>query len=108
MVTRLDTSDIPRTEWKQERPDWCKYQDCQFKRRVQDAFCCGDLPEPAPHNGDFNDYRICFCGSEKYRLDGFSGETYQVNDTDLEYLRWIFDALDGKKTSWISRIKDNE
>ena len=29
---------------------------------------------------------------------------YLVNNTDLEYMRWIFDALDGKTTSWISRI----
>ena len=91
-------------EWKQERPNWCPFADCGFRRRVQDAFCCGSLPEPAPHNADFNHYRICFCGSETYQTDGFSGEHYQVNDTDLEYLRWIFDALDGKTSSWISRI----
>ncbi len=99
----VDASDIPQTIWKQERPKWCSFNDCGFKRRVQDAFCCGVLPEPAPHNGDFNDYRICLCGSEKHQVDGFNGEHYQVNDTDLEYLRWIFDGLDGKKTSWISK-----
>jgi hypothetical protein len=27
----------------------------------------------------------------------------QVMGADLEYFRWIFDALDGKKTSWLSR-----
>ncbi len=91
-------------EWKQERPSWCPFTNCKFKRRVQDAFCCGDLPEPVPHNADFNHYRICFCGAEKYQEDGFSGEYYQVNNTDLGYLRWIFDALDGKKTSWLSQI----
>lgn len=85
-------------EWKQERPSWCPYSDCIFKRRVQDAFCGGNLPEPSPHNGDFNHYRICFSGFE----DGL-GEEYQVNNTDLEYLRWVFDALDGKKTSWLSK-----
>ncbi len=26
-----------------------------------------------------------------------------VNDTDLGYLRWILDALDGKETSWLSK-----
>lgn len=90
-------------EWKQERPSWCPYKDCIFKRRVQDAFCGGALPEPISHNADYNDYRICFCGSEIYQSEGFTGEHYQVNDTDLDYLRWIFDALDGKKTSWLSK-----
>lgn len=42
-------------------------------------------------------------------LTGYAGtaakgpDSYMVNDTDLEWLRWIFDALDGKETSWLSR-----
>ncbi len=87
------------TEWKQERPMWCHHSDCIFKRRCQDAFCCGELPKPDPHHDDFNYYRICVSGFE----DGI-GQDYLVNNTDLEYMRWIFDALDGKTTSWISRI----
>ncbi len=94
------------TEWKQERPEWCPFKDCKFKRRVQDAFCGGNLPKPEPHNADFNIYRICFCGSEDYRVKGFEGEFYLVNDTDLGYIRWILDALDGKKTSWLSKIEN--
>jgi len=27
----------------------------------------------------------------------------QVNATDLEWFRWVFDALDGKITSWLSK-----
>ena len=86
-------------EWKQERPNWCHYSDCGFRRRVQDAFCCGELPKPDPHHDDFNYYRICING-----IDGEIREDYLVNPADLEYMRWIFDALDGKSTSWISRI----
>lgn len=87
-------------EWKQERPTWCRYADCMFKRRSQDALCCGDLSEPDPHENDFNYYRICVNIPD----DG-TGCDYLVNNTDIEYLRWILDALDGKTTSWISRIK---
>ena len=29
-----------------------------------------------------------------------------VNKTDLDWFRWIFDALDGKKTSWLSMRKE--
>lgn len=86
-------------EWKQERPDWCPHPTCLFKRRVQDAMCCGDLPEPAPHDGDENIYRICLNGA----ADNGGVFDLQVNDTDLGYFRWIFDALDGKATSWLSR-----
>ena len=84
-------------EWKQERPVWCRYKDCIFKRRCQDAFCGGELPKPAPHYEDFNYYRVCL------NVEG-AGCDYLVNPTDLEFMRWIFDALDGKNTSWISRI----
>ena len=86
-------------EWKQERPNWCPHNDCLFKRRCQDAFCCGELPIPEPHQDDFNYYRICVSGFG----DGI-GQDYLVNNTDINYLRWILDALDGQKTSWISRI----
>ncbi len=85
-------------EWKQERPSWCPHISCQFKRRVQDAFCCGKLYEPQPHGADWNDARICFNCHD----DG-SIQNYMVNKTDVGYLRWILDALDGKKTSWLSK-----
>ena len=86
-------------EWKQERPSWCHHNDCLFKRRCQDALCCGELPAADSHDGDFNYYRICVNVAEDRK-----GCDYLVNNTDLEYLRWILDALDGKNTSWISRI----
>lgn len=84
--------------WRQERPTWCPHISCWFRRRVQDAFCCGKLYEPVAHGADSNDYRICFnC------MDDGSLQDYMVNNSDLDYLRWILDALDGKSTSWLSR-----
>ena len=85
------------SEWKQERPEWCPYPDsCTFLRRTQDAFCGGELPEPVDHDGVDNTHRLCI-------HDETGTADYQVNPTDLDGLRWIFDALDGKKTSWLSR-----
>ncbi len=85
----------PPQGWKQERPTWCPHQDCVFSRRSQDALCGGRLPKPEPHDGDENTHRLCIKAGEVFDL--------QVNKTDLGYFRWIFDALDGKKTSWLSR-----
>ena len=87
---------ISVTEWKQERPPWCPHQTCLFRRRAQDAICCGELPEPAEHEGDLNTHRICL--SQAGRTDD-----YEVNKVDLEWARWIFDAIDGKETSWLSK-----
>ena len=84
--------------WKQERPTWCPHTDCEFQRRVQDAICGGKLPTSEPHHGDHNTHRFC-------QRDGDDGRVYdwQVNATDLDGFRWIFDGLDGKVTSWRSR-----
>jgi len=88
-------------EWKQERPSWCPFPSCIQKRRVMDAICGGELPKPEPHEGDFNTHRICFNGADS------SGGVVpiQVNASDLEWFRWVFDALDGKITSWLSKHK---
>lgn len=83
-------------EWKQERPEWCKFNDCIFLRRAMDNMCGGRLPQPIPHSDDVNTHRFCI-------VDDGNLTYYQVNETDLEWLRWIFDALDGKKTSWLSK-----
>lgn len=61
-----------------------------------DSICGGDLPEPAPHDGGINIYRICL--NESDRVDD-----YQMNSSDFDWLRWIMDALDGKETSWLSK-----
>jgi len=85
--------------WKQERPYWCKYQNCIFRKRHQDAICGGILPKPEPHNGDFNTHRVCIRFSDSDIVD------IQINKSDLDYLRSIFDSLDGKKTSWLSGME---
>jgi len=82
--------------WKQERPGWCPHQDCIFSRRSQDALCGGRLPKPEPHDGDENTHRLCIKTGEVFDL--------QVNKTDCDGIRFILDALDGKKTSWRSKF----
>jgi hypothetical protein len=86
-------------EWKQERPSWCPHTDCAFRRRAMDAICGGELPKPEDHDGTPNTHRVCWNGA------GRAGEVLdlQVNGTDLGWFRWIFDAMDGLATSWLSR-----
>lgn len=85
--------------YRQERPEWCKHKDCQFRRRVVDSICGGEMPEPLPHRGDLNTHRFCLKGA----LQGNDGVfDLQVNASDLDWFRWIFDALDGKRTSSLS------
>lgn len=91
--------DVEMVEWKQERPSWCCHADCQFSRRVQDSICGGILPVPVEHNGDVNRFRVCLRSDEQI-------EDYMCNETDLDWCRWIFDALDGKKTSWLSKRQE--
>lgn len=87
--------------YKQERPSWCPHHNCIFKRRVMDGACGGQLPLPEPHGADFNTHRFCI----NKDLEAGIAEVFdlQVNETDLDWFRWIFDALDGKRTSWLSR-----
>jgi hypothetical protein len=99
---RYEEADAPRPEsepgvWLQERPTWCPHLDCLFRRRAMDSICGGELPEPEPHLGDSNTHRVCLNGV-------IEGEIFdlQVNATDLGWFRWIFDALDGLETSWLS------
>jgi hypothetical protein len=80
-----------------QRPTWCPHTSCVFKLQTQDVFCGGELPSPEDHDGTPNTHRICIKPDESAPYD------LQVNATDLEYMRWIFDSLDGKATSWLSR-----
>lgn len=86
--------------YRQERPAWCPHADCQFRRQFVDAFCGGQLLKPDEHCGGFNTHRFCMGPGE----DDSRVESYMVNGTDLDSLRWIFDALDGKATSWLSKL----
>ena len=83
-------------KWKQERPEWCKYKNCIFLRRAMDAICGGRLPKPILHQSTPNTHRLCIVDDEGMMH-------YLVNDNDLQWWRWIMDALDGKKTSWLSK-----
>lgn len=85
-------------QWTQERPRWCPHTDCVFQRRAMDAMCGGELPESTEHDGGENTHRFCLNGA----ADDGGVFDLQVNATDLDWLRWIFDALDGKRTSWLS------
>lgn len=60
-----------------------------------DNVCGGHLPEPAEHDGDFNHHRFCLNGA----ADNGSVFDLRVNNTDLWWFRWLFDALDGKGTA---------
>ena len=62
-----------------ERPAWCPHTDCQFKCHSQEAFCVGTLPEPDPHDGDFNTHRMCLHGAKD---DGEWTFDLKVNRSD--------------------------
>ena len=82
------------------RPDWCMRKECIFLKNGQAAICGGELPDPIDHDGILNTHRICIDTRED------SGEIFdlQVNDNDLEWMRFVFDSLDGKGTSWITKL----
>ncbi len=83
------------TTYLQDRPRWCPHQDCIFQRRVLDSICGGELPNPVEHDGDKNTHRVCINADSVFDL--------QVNKTDLGWFRWVFDALDGQRSSWLSK-----
>ena len=62
-----------------------------------DNICGGELPNPEEHDRDFNTHRLCLRFDENECID------LQVNKTDLGWLRWVLDALDGESTSWLSK-----
>lgn len=86
----------------QERPRWCPHADCVFLRQTQGLICGGALPVPVDHDGTPNTHRFCMNGAG----DNGGVVDLQVNATDLQHFRWIFDALDGKATSWLSKRGD--
>lgn len=92
-------------EYKQERPSWCPHTDCVFRRRVLDSACAGVLPEIADETDEagrhINDSRICL--NETHSADDAKVFDLKVNETDLDWLRWLFDSLDGKATAWLSK-----
>ena len=96
------------TTYKQERPSWCPHQDCIFQRRALDSICGGKLPNPnEPEKDAFgqvhrNDVRFCINETHQPGKDANVFDL-KCNPSDLDWIRFIFDALDGKKTSWLSK-----
>ena len=101
------------TTHKQERPAWCPHTDCLFQRRAQDALCGGKLPGGDLRETDefgqvhVNDLRICMNETIQPPPNAKVID-FKVNSSDLDWIRWIFDALDGKETSWLSKGEKNE
>ena len=77
------------TIYLQERPTWCPHQTCQFKFRVTDAMCAGELPKPEPHDGDLNTHRMCLNGAD----EGGGVFDLQINRSDVGWFRRLFEAI---------------
>ena len=98
------------TEYRQERPTWCPHQDCLFKRRVMDSICGGALPpgqanvkeKDAFGEDHINDVRVCLNETHQPPPNAKVVD-FKMNPSDLDWIRFILDALDGKETSWLSR-----
>ena len=84
-------------EWKQERPEWCSQEKCQFLRRVMDDACIGKLDTPEDHEGIDNTHGWCMAGVVEDHILHL-----ETNITDIEYMRWLFDAVDDGHSSWLS------
>jgi len=97
-------------EWKQERPAWCPHEKhCLFRRRGMDAMCGGELPIPQPHDPGgppVNTHRVCINEIQSAQAPRAAIFDLQVNDADLDWFRWIYDALDGRKTGTLSGRDD--
>lgn len=103
------------TVYKQERPSWCPHAStCKFKRRAMDSMCGGELPAEVKETDEFkqlhiNDLRVCLNETHQPPPNAKIID-FMVNDSDLDWFRFVYDALDGKKTSWLStrmeRAKD--
>ncbi len=67
-----------------------------------DSLCGGKLLKPEKHEGAMNTHRFCIKTEAERNPLHDNVFDLQVNSTDLDWFRWIFVALDKKKTSWLS------
>ncbi len=94
------------TIYEQERPSWCPHPTCIFKRRAMDSMCGGALPKEVKETDEFkqlhiNDLRVCL--NETHQPPPHAKVIdFKVNDSDLDWFRFVYDALDEKRTSWLS------
>ncbi|MBW8034869.1 MAG: hypothetical protein FVQ79_04285 [Planctomycetes bacterium] len=73
--------------YKNERPKWCPHAEaCNFQKQAVSLLCCGELPEPIEHDGDFNTHRFCINNTE----DNFGVFDLQINKSDVW---WFFYTL---------------
>lgn len=77
-----------------KRGDWCPHSECGFARQVGGNMCVGHLPKPVLHDGYPNRYRLCLKGA----ADDGGVFDLQVCDGDLDCLRELFGALQGRET----------
>jgi hypothetical protein len=95
------------TEYRQERPSWCPHPTCIFKRRAMDSMCGGEIGGEVRETDEFdqlhiNDLRLCL--NETHQPPPTAKIVdFKVNASDLDWFRFVMDALDGKRTSWLSR-----
>jgi hypothetical protein len=75
-----------------------------------DSICGGALPAGqanAKETDAFgevheNDVRVCF--NETHQPPpNHKPLDFKMNPSDLDWIRFVFDALDGKETSWLSK-----
>lgn len=92
--------------YRQERPSWCPHSDCEFKRRAGDSVCGGRLPSVAKEtdeHGQYHENDLRLCLNETHLAAPAKVVDLKVNKSDLDWMAWIFDGLDGGKRSWLSR-----
>jgi hypothetical protein len=75
--------------WRQNKPSFCPHHNCRFIYRVLDDMCGGELPEPEPHNADFNTHRFCL---NRIADDG-GVLSLQINKSDVGWFRTMFDVM---------------
>jgi len=100
-----------RMEWPMQKPSWCGHLGCQFLSRVEDALCVGELSIPKRHGGDENSHRICFNPEgnvEQSLKPGKHVFDLKLNKSDCDAIRFVLDKVDGKKTSWRSKLGGEE
>ncbi len=68
---------------KAERPEWCLYAlSCDFKKQAVGRLCCGELWEPAEHDGDLNTHRFCI-------EETGDVVSWQINKSDVSWFLYV-------------------
>ena len=73
------------------RPGWCPFSDCDCAHSSADAICGGKLSVSEQHAGGENNMRLCI-----KQCDASEVTSFMVNDEDLDWVRRVFDGMQGK------------